>query len=198
MTWRVFMIPENIILSGITGSVAYGLDTKDSDEDIKGIYILPTRKILSVGFNLDKTTKDHTEPDWVYHEVGKFIKLAMAGNPTILEMLWLNEYLVLNKFGKMLVDNRHLFISEKAVRSAYSGYVFSQARKLKARGGTYGNGRNKRYKKHTRHLFRLLIQGKQLLESGTMDVRVTQEQREWLFNMGRLPVNEIIEIGRAH
>lgn len=42
--------PQNIILEGVTGSKAYGLDHADSDEDIKGIYILPTEKNIEHEF----------------------------------------------------------------------------------------------------------------------------------------------------
>jgi predicted nucleotidyltransferase len=181
---------KQIILEGITGSRAYGLDTESSDTDIKGIYVAPTRDILGL-YNV-KETIDHVDPDWVYREVGKFIQLAMKGNPTILELLFLDGYLQLTKTGKMLVDNRHLFLSNVVYKS-YGGYALSQARKLNARGGTYGSGRGNRYEKHTRHCFRLLFQGRELLETGTINVRVTPEMREKLFAIGKMEPNEIID-----
>jgi len=184
------MKPDNIILEGITGSKAYGLDHADSDTDIKGIYVAPTEKILGL-YNV-KETIDHTDPDWTYHEVEKFIQLAMKGNPTILELLFLDGYTTLSKAGKMLVDNRHLFLSNIVYKS-YGGYALSQARKLNARGGTYGSGRGNRYEKHTRHCFRLLYQGKELLETGTLTVRVTPAMREELFAIGKSEPSEIID-----
>lgn len=186
------MKPENIILEGVTGSKAYGLDTESSDTDIKGVYLVPTDEVLSLGWNADKTTKDHVDPDWVYHEVQKFMKLAMNGNPTILELLFLEEYTVLTDVGKLLVDNRSLFLNNVIYKS-YGGYALSQARKLNARGGTYGNGRNKRYSKHTRHCFRLLYQGKELLETGSLTVRVTPEMRSELFAIGEASPADIID-----
>ncbi len=185
------MKPDNIILEGVTGSKAYGLETENSDTDIKGVYLLPTDKVLSLGFNRDKTTKDHVDPDWVYHEVEKFMWLAIKGNPTITELLWLEDYTVLNDIGKLLVDNRELFLSNVIYKS-YGGYALSQARKLNARGGTYGNGRNKRYSKHTRHCFRLLLQGRELLETGKLTVRVSPEMREELFKLGEDSPENII------
>lgn len=186
------MKPDSIILEGITGSRAYGLDTESSDTDIKGIYVAPTDKVLSLGWDSKHSTVDHVEPDWVYHEVQKYMKLAMNGNPTVLEMLFLDGYTILTKQGKMLVDNRHLFLSN-AVRNSYGGYALSQARKLNARGGTYGSGRSNRYEKHTRHCFRLLYQGRELLETGKLTVRVTPSMREELFAIGKLTPNEIID-----
>lgn len=185
------MKPNNIILEGITGSKAYGLDTADSDEDIKGIYVAPTTEVLGL-FGV-KETIDHTDPDWTYHEVGKFINLAMKCNPTLLELLFLEGYTVTSKFGRMIVDNRHHFLSNTVYHS-YGGYAISQARKLNARGGTFGNGRNKRYSKHARHCFRLLYQGKELLETGNLTVRVKAEMRERLFEIGELPPHELVSL----
>lgn len=186
------MKPDNIILEGVTGSKAYGLDHADSDTDIKGIYLAPTRDVLSMGWNFDKTTKDHTEPDWVYHEVQKFMHLASKGNPTILELLFLEDYLILEPVGKLLVENRNIFLNNVIYKS-YGGYALSQARDLNRRGGTYGSGRSNRYEKHTRHCFRLLFQGRQLLETGSLTVRVTPEVREELFAIGKLPPAEVID-----
>lgn len=182
------MKPKNIILEGITGSVAYGLATENSDVDIKGIYLLPTKEVLSLGFNPQSTTKDHVDPDWVYHEVGKFMKLVMAGNPTVNELLWLEDYTVLTPVGQLLIDNRKLFLSTKAVDKAYRGYAMGQAERLARRTAQgmdgYDSSLKNRFAKHTRHCFRLLLQCRQLLETGELTVRVTPEQREWLFSLG--------------
>lgn len=184
--------PDNIILEGVTGSRAYGLDHEGSDTDIKGIYVEPTDNVLSIGWDSQHSTKDHTDPDWVYHEVQKYMKLAMNGNPTVLELLFLNDYTKLTKEGKMLVKNRHLFLSN-VIYNSYGGYALSQARKLNARGGTYGSGRANRYEKHSRHCFRLLYQGRELLETGTLTVRVTPAMREELFAIGKKTPSEIMD-----
>lgn len=184
------MKPNNIILEGVTGSMAYGLDTETSDEDIKGIYVVPTAEVL--GLFKVRETYDHVDPDWCYHEIGKFVSLALKCNPTVLELLFLEGYRVLGKQGHMLVDNRHLFLSNN-IRRSYGGYALSQAHKLNARGGTFGNGRNNRYEKHARHCFRLLKQGRALLETGTLTVRVAPDEREELFGIGKLSPQALID-----
>lgn len=190
------MKPRNIILEGVTGSTAYGLDTENSDVDIKGVYLLPTKDVLRIGFNPEKTTKDHVDPDWVYHEIGKFMKLVLNGNPTVTELLYLDEYTVLTPVGKLLVDNRGAFLSRHSVAMAYRGYAFSQAKKLNNRTSQgldgYDSALKNRFAKHTRHCFRLLMQARQLLETGTLDVRVTPEQREYLFAMGEKSADEVV------
>jgi len=190
------MKPEHIILEGVTGSVAYGLNTKDSDEDIKGVYLLHTNDVLKLGFNPDRTTKDHVDPDWVYHELQKFMKLAVQANPTILELLFLDEYRILDEHGKMLVKNREAFLSNTVYHS-YGGYALSQARKLNSRDkdgvSGYSSRLKNRYAKHTRHTYRLLWQGKQLLETGTLTVKVPKDIREELFWLGEQPVDVVID-----
>lgn len=183
------MKPNNIILEGITGSTAYGLATENSDIDIKGIFLADTKDILSL-YEI-KETKNHTDPDWCYHEIGKFIKLAIKCNPTILELLFLDEYTELNDIGRLLIKNRNLFLSNIAFKS-YGGYAMSQVHKLNSSNGVYGNGRTNRFEKHTRHCFRLLYQGRELLETGKITVKVTPDMREELFAIGKLPVNEVI------
>lgn len=191
------MKPDNIILEGVTGSKAYGLDTENSDTDIKGVYVLPTRTVLSVGFDLQHTTVDHVDPDWVYHEVGKFMKLVIAGNPTVTELLYLDEYTVYSDVAQKLVANRDAFLSTKAVMNAYRGYAFSQAKKLNNRTEQgldgYDSSLKNRFAKHTRHCFRLLMQARQLLETGILSVRVTPEQREYLFAMGEKTADEVVD-----
>jgi predicted nucleotidyltransferase len=182
------MKPQRIILEGVTGSTAYGLATATSDVDIKGIYLLPTIEVLSIKFNPQKTTVDHTHPDWVYHELAKFMKLAIEGNPTITELLFLEEYTVMTEIGQQLVDNRDGFLSTRAITNAYIGYAKNQAYRLNNRTQQgldgYDSALKNRFAKHTRHCFRLLLQARQLLETGTLTVKVTPQQRELLFNMG--------------
>jgi len=191
------MKPDNIILEGVTGSTAYGLATENSDVDIKGIYLLPTKEVLELNFDPQHTTKDHTDPDWVYHEVGKFMKLVMGGNPTVTELLFLESYTHMTPIGQLLIDNRDYFLSTRGVQKAYRGYAMGQAKDLAKRFAEgkegYDSSLKNRYAKHTRHCFRLLIQARQLLETGTLNVRVTPEQREYLFEMGTKPVDFVVD-----
>ncbi|GAA3843386.1 hypothetical protein GCM10022226_77910 [Sphaerisporangium flaviroseum] len=178
----------NVILEGITGSRAYGLDTETSDTDIKGVYVAPTSEVL--GLFPPAETIDRTNPDVTYHEIHKFIRLALKGNPTILEMLYLEGYTQLTKHARMLVDNRHKFLSNVIYRS-YGGYAISQARKLNARQDSFSSATKNRYAKHARHCFRLLQQGRELLETGSLTVRV--KNRDELFAIGELEPSALVD-----
>jgi predicted nucleotidyltransferase len=176
-----------IILQAITGSVAYGLATEHSDIDRHGIYLAPTRQLL--GISPPEQTIVTTRPDSTFHEVGKFVLLATKANPTILEQLFLDRYEVLHPAGQLLIDHRHLFLSTR-VRYSHGKYAMSQVRQLQARGDSFSSATRNRTAKHARHCFRLLQQGRQLLETGTLSVRV--DNREELFAIGMLPVAQMV------
>lgn len=179
--------PQNIILECVTGSKMYNLDTPESDEDIKGIFINPTEDYL--GLSKPRDVVNHTDPDWDYHEVGKFINEALGMNPTYTELLWAENYRILTPIGKKLVDNRHIFLSQLA-RKTYYGYAKSQLERNYRNASHIGEYR---MGKHARHIFRLLMQGKELLETGHLRVRCTQEEREYIFSFMKMDRNELYE-----
>jgi len=170
------------VFSTVVGSIAYGTNTPESDIDIKGIFVYPTEKILSL--NKGKETINRNNPDIEYHEVEKFIRLASKCNPTILEMLYLDKYSIVEPEAKLLIDNRSSFLSVTIYKS-YGGYALSQAKKLYIKGMNFT-----RYEKHSRHCFRLLLQGKQLLETGNLNVKI--DNPEELFNISKLSPEDLI------
>lgn len=188
------MIKEKVILEGIVGSKAYGLDTPESDTDIKGIFIYPTEKILSFDKGkqtYNKQTEGSISDDVEYHEVEKFMSLAMKCNPTILEMLFLDEYTQLTKEGEFLISLRKYFLSNTVFKS-YGGYALAQAKKLyiKAQSGN----QHTRHEKHARHCFRLLLQGEQLLKTGTLRVKLDVKERYQLFEISKMSVDDMINL----
>lgn len=189
------------VIEAVVGSTAYGLETESSDVDILGVYVAPTVDVL--GLTPVSETIVTKEPDTTFHEVGKFMHLCTKCNPTVLELLFLNDYTVLTEEGKLLRDNRKYFLS-KVVKNSYGGYALSQAKKLNVRAyrtdeldsklkdckvGFEGSTKNRTFK-HARHCFRLLDQGQQLLELGEMDVKV--KNRDELMSLGELTVDEVV------
>src|SRR5690606_31256568 len=86
--------PEDgtLLLSGIVGSVAYGLAGPDSDVDRLGVYAAPTTAFHGLHPPVGKAaSKATTSPDCTLHEAGKFAALLLGGNPTITELLWLPD-----------------------------------------------------------------------------------------------------------
>lgn len=87
------------ILKVLVGSHAHGLATPESDYDYRGVYVIPTKDILSLGFNykgshwIEGETEDNTS-----YEIGHFLHLATKCNPTILEVFKAPEVPLLTGF----------------------------------------------------------------------------------------------------
>lgn len=187
-----------MLIRAIVGSTAYGLAREGSDVDMLGVFVVPTRdfwKLDQVEQTYHKTQADGAEYDYTYHEVGKYVRLALQCNPSVLELLWLDDYEFLAPHGMDLVDIREAFLSEPFVRSAFGGYAQQQLSRLVKRnleGKTgFSSDTAKRTSKHARHCFRLLRQGRQLLETGLMTVRVANPEDYWAFD--NYTVDEIVE-----
>jgi hypothetical protein len=180
----------HVILQGIVGSTAYGLAREGSDVDRLGVYTLPPRQLLG----LDKGPESivSKDPDRTHHELGKFVRLLMKGNPTVMELLWLPEYEVCDYvFGNPLVENRGLFLSQKTVRSAYLGYAGDQLRRAEARGdGSFTSDTKNRSIKHARHCMRLLEQAWILYEYGHLHLRVANPW--WYLSLDDEPWEDVL------
>jgi hypothetical protein len=112
------------------------------------------------------------------HEAGKFASLALAGNPTVSELLWLPDelYEVRTGLGDELIAIRTAFLSAPRVRDAYVGYATDQLRRL-LRAGPVGETIRDRQAKHGRHLLRLLDQGFALYATGQLPIRLADPAR---------------------
>lgn len=175
----------NVILQGIVGSTAYGLAREGSDVDRLGVFAAPSESFFGLNPPVGKaaTITQHEPSDTTYHELGKFCALALQCNPTILELLWLPDelYEIGSFFGYRLRSRRNLFLSRQRVRDAYFGYATQQFERLSNKS-RFPDVPVNRIEKHARHLRRLLYQGLELYEFGTMSVRVTD--RETYFDFG--------------
>lgn len=172
-----------ILLSGIVGSTAYGLNTLSSDIDRLGIYAAPTEQFHGLRPPVGKSaTRSTTDPDITYHEAGKYASLALKCNPSVLELLWLPEYDVATSLGQYLIHIRQAFLSAERVRNAYFGYATEQlARLIRRNDGSFDSDLRTRAEKHSRHIMRLLQQGLELYSTGEMTVRLANPEEVHAF-----------------
>ena len=79
------------LLVGVTGAHYYGFPSPDSDLDLKGVHVTPTREIVSLKPPPDAF--DHlgvfegVEIDYTSHELGVALRLLLKGNGNILERI---------------------------------------------------------------------------------------------------------------
>jgi len=119
---------NNIILLGLGGSHAYGMSTVNSDLDCRGCALNNKKEIL-LGRDFEQVENRTT--DTVVYSLKKLIKLLTSCNPNTIELLGLKpeHYLYLLKPGELLLENKKLFLSRRAIDS-FGGYSLSQLRRL--------------------------------------------------------------------
>lgn len=177
---------NNDILLGVVGSHAYGLNTPESDVDRMGIFVSPSSHIAG----LDWTPKDETvsisgpeDDDFASHEVRKFLRLALKSNPTVSELLWIDDYEMSTWEGRMVVESRQEFLSYNHVKNAYFGYAKAQLDKFHTHDFKV---------KHARHTLRLLRQGYSALTTGEIMVKVENPQE--YFDLNDMTSGAILEL----
>lgn len=186
---------DNILLRGTVGSTAYGLATENSDVDKLGIYAAPLADVFSLsGANAISNSKVSTEPDVTLHEIGKFCGLAVKGNPTVLELLYLADYDIISMPGQVLTGISWAFLSTNSVRNSYRGYAAAQVSRLARRTEEgvegFSSDVKNRTEKHGRHCARLLKMGKQLLTEAKITINCSPF-RDYLFDMGKLAATDV-------
>jgi predicted nucleotidyltransferase len=126
-----FDIEECLIFETIVGSCAYGTNTLESDIDKKGICITPKNTYLSLFKNFNEYREDDPE-DKVIYSLDKFMLLASKCNPTILELLFIEDNLWTMHCDMYLYlrENRDMFLSKKYVKNSFSGYAISQLKRM--------------------------------------------------------------------
>ena len=173
------------VLEAITGSRAYGLNHAQSDTDTMGIFLAPTVDVAGLYWSAKDESWSDAGPegdDNTRHEVGKFLRLVLKSNPTMLELLFMNEYTVLDEVGQGMVDLRSKMLYTKAVQNAYLGYAVAQKERVLRE---YPDHKPKM----VRHCLRIARQGTDLLTTGTFNVRV--EDPEEYFRLDIIPLMNV-------
>jgi predicted nucleotidyltransferase len=124
-----FNLNTNIILLGLGGSHAYGVETDTSDIDLRGIALNSKSDILGLNDGFEQFV--HNDTDTTIYSFNKMIKLLTGCNPNVIEILGLKpeHYLYLSRIGKELIDNKNLFLSQKAAFT-FGAYANAQLRRL--------------------------------------------------------------------
>ena len=74
---------RHLLLRAISGSRAYGLDTPESDTDIKGVFVLPEADFYALN---PIEQLNNPSNDVVYYEWRKFVALLHGSNPNIFHV----------------------------------------------------------------------------------------------------------------
>jgi len=147
------------------GSRAFGTAFEDCDYDYYGIFTRPLERILSLrGMGRESYQSKLGEDDYTFHELGKFMRLALKGNPTTLDFLYSPYVVFQDDVGEQLRYMRKGFLS-KRVLDSYLGYAYNQLDRFD-RGVRLHSKGGQATAKFLSHAIRLLYGGIHLATTG--------------------------------
>ncbi len=147
-----FDLRAHTILLTVAGSRAYGMNTPESDVDLRGVCIPPPRMYLGILGKFEQadspshmsafcdtlTTEESaavakTKLEGSVYELKKFISLAADANPNNLDALFCDDehVRICTGPGRKLRENRHLFLTAR-VNHTLRGYAGSQLKRIKS------------------------------------------------------------------
>ena len=119
---------DNIMFLTLGGSYSYGTNVETSDVDVRGC--ARNRKSDLIGLsNFEQFV--NTATDTTVYGFNKLVSLLLNCNPNTIEMLGCKpeHYFLITPTGREMIDNRKLFLSQRAVNS-FGGYATQQLRRL--------------------------------------------------------------------
>lgn len=152
-----FNLYDRTIYLALSGSHAYGMATETSDYDYRGIAIAPIESYIGLMDKFEQIVDSdkgahvyknfpvgllktdprvsgadpNMAPDMQVMELTKFVRLALSNNPSVLEVLFVDdsEVVICNSIMKELIDNRERLLC-KAAKARFCGYALSQLKRL--------------------------------------------------------------------
>lgn len=121
-------LSERLVFLTLGGSYAYGTNVETSDVDIRGCALNRKSDLLGLS-NFEQVV--NTETDTTVYSFNKLVNLLINCNPNTIELLGCKpeHYFLLTDVGRQMIENRGLFLSQKAVAS-FGGYATQQLRRL--------------------------------------------------------------------
>lgn len=119
---------NRIMFLTLGGSHAYGTNVEGSDVDIRGCALQSRSELIGMS-NFEQVIDNAT--DTTVYAFNKFVNLLCAASPNVIELLGCKpeHYFRVSELGLKLLDQKKLFLSQRAVNS-FGGYATSQLRRL--------------------------------------------------------------------
>ena len=203
-------LPANTILVVEVGSTAHGTGLPGGEDHDETAVFLETAE--QVFFRPATGAMQRTRPegersgpgdtDRQLYSLRKFVRLALAGNPSILMVFWA-PVLHITPLGSELRQMGSRFVG-RHVLPRYRGYMSQQVARLEGKKGTGGHGRRgggRREEliaahgydtKFAMHAARLGYQGMELVTTGRLALPIEGDPADWLraVRRGEVPYDE--------
>lgn len=204
-------VSEQLLGLCIAGSVSYGISTESSDVDLVGIcmppvsYIFPSLSGHINGFDslpvFEEFQQHHIQDgDKVYdvkvYSLIRYFYLATQGNPNIIDTLFTpREHIRYSTpIFERLRENRKLFLS-KACYPKFKGYAYAELKNIT----NLKTGKRREIveklgydPKNASHIFRLLGEIEQILNTGDLDLYGQKEECKYI-RAGNYTLDQIKE-----
>jgi uncharacterized protein len=186
-------LPHPVVFATLSGADLYGFPSDDGDYDLRASHVLPTRSLFAAMLNdggMDKlpgatleamVLEPPSEMDFVSHDIGKFLRLALKGNGYVLEQVlsplvvetstWHDE---LKSLAPGLITRRLYF--------HYRGF-FANQEKL------YNNVGSKKVK-GLLYQYRVAMTGIHALQTGEINANILELNEEF----GLTGINELVAL----
>jgi uncharacterized protein len=129
---------SHVIFSCVAGSRAYGTQIQGSDEDIRGLYVVPSTSYLPLDQSPVQLADERGNA--VYYSLRRCIELLTEANPNILELLFTPPDCVVSTSPVMekLIRARSLFVTRQC-GDTHIGYAMSQIKKARGQNKWVNN-----------------------------------------------------------
>lgn len=195
---------DGLILLTEIGSTMHGVSASDTGDDIDEMGVCIEGPLNVIGLDAFEQYEYRTQAvnhrsgvgdiDRVVYSLRKFVKLAAAGNPTVLMPLFVPAGSDLvrycNAFGAELRDRRQMLLS-KQTGAKFIGYLDGQRKRYLDPGRTDSTHASRpelveRYGWDTKtgyHALRLAIQGTQLMSDHHIELPMLDDDRAFLLDV---------------
>lgn len=147
------------VFATISGAHLYGFASRDSDVDLRGAFLLPTRSMLGLR-KVDETItieqKSPVDLDWVAHDLRKFARMLVSHNGYALEQLYSPLVVVSTPAHLELLELGRGCVTRPTVRH-YQGFARGRRKRVHEPDATI---------KHLLYAYRVLLSGVHLMRSG--------------------------------
>ena len=120
----------HVLVESLAGSRLYGTERVDSDYDYRGVCLAPIDTLIGLEpvFEQIEQKEPHDRTIW---ELRKFLRLAFANNPNILDTLFcpIEKWFFSDPVWHTIYAVRHDVLSQQ-VRKTYAGYATSQLQRI--------------------------------------------------------------------
>ena len=211
------MAESTTILRAVVGSTLHGLAVDGMDDrDEMGVCVEDIKQV--VGLNEFEQVVQRTaairegkhdakskpgDLDLVIYSLRKYVRLALNGNPTIINLLYAPRpfVTVLTLAGEQLQALAPYIVSRRAGK-AFLGYAEAQRQRLLGERGSMKVRRPDLIEKHgfdakyAMHLLRLCLQGIELLTTGRLTFPMPEDDRMALIAVrtGQVKVEEVLKL----